>query len=422
MRSRSAVAAARLRVTSVRRVVRSCRSRSSASYAVCRVACEVTMCSNSLTRAACRSATLRCSATSLSSTAALTIDHLKAALSEDLGGKVFAIGFQPGEQLGHDARPTERPQHIALLVDAGLVEETDVLQLDLIAIDTGDLGDMRHDASPIAQPGLLHQQGDAADDLFTDGLEWQVGATHDHHGLDPVDRILWTVGVHRGHASIVASVHRLEHVEGFGGAAFADHDAVGPHPQGVDDEVSDGDRAAPFDVGAPRFQRDQVALAELQLSGVLHRHHPLRVRDEVREDVEGRRLARPGSAADHHAAPGPNTGADEVRHVVVQRSEVDEVLHLVRPPRKLPDGDARAMNGQRGNHDIHAGAVGKAGVDHGRGLVDPPANPGAAPIDDYAALALVLRDQLGLADPTAALGEDRLWPVDHDFADFRVLE
>src|SRR5437870_10307690 len=90
------------------------------------------------------------------------------------------------------------------------VEETDVLQLDLIAIDTGDLGDMRHDASPVAQPGLLHQQGDAADDLFTDGLERQVGATHDDHGLDPVDRILWTVGVHRGHASIVASVYRLD--------------------------------------------------------------------------------------------------------------------------------------------------------------------------------------------------------------------
>src|SRR5207244_10611454 len=91
--------------------------------------------------------------------------YLARALTADLGRKVFAVGFQPGEELGHNARPPKRPEDIALLVDAGLVEETDVLQLNLVAVDAGDLGDMGYDAAPVAQPGLLYQQSNAANDL-----------------------------------------------------------------------------------------------------------------------------------------------------------------------------------------------------------------------------------------------------------------
>src|SRR6202165_1873941 len=65
---------------------------------------------------------------------------------------------------------------------------------------------------------------------------------------------------------------------------------------------------------------------------------------------------------------------------------------------------------------------GKAGRDTGEGPTPPPSNPGDDPIDDLAKLAFVLEDQLGLRQAAAALGEDRLGPVDHDFADLRVLE
>ena len=107
---------------------------------------------------------------------------------------------------------------------------------------------------------------------------------------------------------------------------------------------------------------------------------------------------------------------------MVQRSEVHEVLHFVRDTRKLPDRDARALHGQRRNHDIHAGAVRKTGVHHGRGLVDPPTNPGDDPIDDLAQFAFVLEDQLGLRDATPPLREDRLRPIDHDLAYLGVLQ
>ena len=38
-------------------------------------------------------------------------------------------------------------------------------------------------------------------------------------------------------ATLVAGVHRLEHVQGLGAAYFADDDAVGPHAQAVANQV-----------------------------------------------------------------------------------------------------------------------------------------------------------------------------------------
>ena len=56
------------------------------------------------------------------------------------------------------------------------------------------------------------------------------------------------VGVDRGDRAVVAGVHGLEHVEGLAGTALADDDAVGPHAEGVLDEVADGDLALALDV------------------------------------------------------------------------------------------------------------------------------------------------------------------------------
>src|SRR5207245_9243217 len=119
-------------------------------------------------------------------------------------------------------------------------------------------------------------------DLCADGLDSEVGSTHDDHGLDPVDRVFRAVVMDRGHAAVVTGVHRLEHVQGFRGTALTDHDPVGAHPQRVDHQVPNAARAAALDVGTAGLERHQVALAKLQLGGVLHRNDPLGIGDEVR--------------------------------------------------------------------------------------------------------------------------------------------
>ncbi len=75
--------------------------------------------------------------------------------------------------------------------------------------------------------------------------------------------------------SVVAGVHRLQHVERFFAAHLADDDAIGAHTQGVDHELPLPDRALAFDVRRPRFEPRDVLLVQLQLGRVLDRDDAL---------------------------------------------------------------------------------------------------------------------------------------------------
>ena len=130
------------------------------------------------------------------------------------------------------------------------------------------------------------------------GPQRQVVAGHQHHRLDPVQRVARRVRVDRRERAVVARVHRLQHVERLGAANLADDDAVGPHAQGVADEVADRDFALALDVRRARLEPEHVPLVELQLGGVLDRDDPLVVRDRGRERVQQRRLARARAARD----------------------------------------------------------------------------------------------------------------------------
>ena len=55
---------------------------------------------------------------------------------------------------------------------------------------------------------------------------------------------------------------------------LADDDAVGPHTQGVADQIALLDLADAFEVGRPRLQPDHVRLLQLQLGRVLDGDQP----------------------------------------------------------------------------------------------------------------------------------------------------
>ena len=93
----------------------------------------------------------------------------------------------------------------------------------------------------------------------------------------------------------MAGVHRLEHVERFFASDFADDDAIGPHTEGVDDQVPLLHGTFAFNVGRPGFEPDDVALAQIELSGVFDRDHTFVLADEARKDIEQRRLAGAGA-------------------------------------------------------------------------------------------------------------------------------
>src|ERR1700738_3623534 len=68
------------------------------------------------------------------------VDDLQAGRAEHGGVEVLAVGFEARQKLGDDPRPAEGAEDVAVLVDTGLIEDADILQLDLVAADPGDLG------------------------------------------------------------------------------------------------------------------------------------------------------------------------------------------------------------------------------------------------------------------------------------------
>ncbi len=149
-----------------------------------------------------------------------------------------------------------------------------------------------HAPAAVDQADQVDDQVERGGDLLADGPQRQVDAAHEHEHLEAVERVARRVRVDRRQRSLVARVHRLEHVERLGAADLADDDAVGAHAQGVADELADPDLALALDVRRPRLERDDVALLELELGRVLDRHDALVARDEARERVQERRLAR----------------------------------------------------------------------------------------------------------------------------------
>ena len=148
------------------------------------------------------------------------------------------------------------------------------------------------------------------------GLDRQLDAGHQHEHLEPVQRVARRVGVDRGQRAVVAGVHRLEHVERLGAADLADDDPVGPHAEGVADEVADPDLALALDVRRPRLERDDVPLQQPQLGRVLDGDDPLGGRHVGGDGVQQRRLPGAGAAGDedvelaaHALRPGTRPSA-----------------------------------------------------------------------------------------------------------------
>src|SRR5438552_3730687 len=83
--------------------------------------------------------------------------------------------------------------------------------------------------------------------------------------VDAIQRIARAVCVNRRQAPVVTGIHRLEHVERFFPSHLADDDAIGPHTQRVDHELTLADCAFVLDIWGPCFEANHVPLAKHQL-------------------------------------------------------------------------------------------------------------------------------------------------------------
>ena len=224
------------------------------------------------------------------------------------------------------------------------------------------------------------------------------------------------------HAPVVAGVHRLQHVQRFGAANLTDEDAVGAHSKTVAQQLADGQLSLAFDVGRTVLQRDDVWVVDLQLGGVFDRDHALVVRDEARDDVQGRRLARTGAAGHQDVHAAEHRGLQELCHGGAEAALASQVLHAEDGILELPDGERGAVDGGRPDDGVDTAAIRQASIDHWIQAIDVTARRRHHAPDRLEELVLVLEMDFCLREHAAPLDEDLVRSVDHDLAHRPVVK
>jgi len=165
-----------------------------------------------------------------------------------------------------------------------------------------------------------------------------------------------------------------------------------------------------------------VVLLELKLDRVLDRDDALVARDEARQHVQQRRLARTRTSGHQDVQSGLDARSEKVRHVRRDRAEADQVVDAQRVPAELTDGQRGAVDRQRRDDGVDAGTVHESRVDERRRLVDAAADLADDAVDDPPQVRFVVERHRASRQLALLLDVDGVRPVDHDLGDRVVIE
>ena len=98
--------------------------------------------------------------------------------------------------------------------NAGLLEDEDVLDEDLVVLDPVDLGDVDDLAGAVLEAGGVDDEVDGRGDLLADRPQREVHAGHEDHRLEAAEHVRRAVRVAGGQRALLAHRHGLDHVEG----------------------------------------------------------------------------------------------------------------------------------------------------------------------------------------------------------------
>ena len=87
--------------------------------------------------------------------------------------------------------------------------------------------------------------------------------------LEAAQSLARRIGVHRAHRSVVAGIHRLQKIKGFGSANLADDDALRPHAQAVAHQVAHCHGAGAFEIRRACLEPHDMRLLQLEFGRVL---------------------------------------------------------------------------------------------------------------------------------------------------------
>ena len=116
-------------------------------------------------------------------------------------------------------------------------------------------------------------------------------------GFQPPKGVGRTPGVKGAHRARVPSSEANNHVESFRAAYLTDDDPVRSQSQGMAHQLTQTDLPAPFGIGRPRLEPDDMAV-QLELGRVLDSHYPLSTWDLSGKQVEEGGLSHSRRARD----------------------------------------------------------------------------------------------------------------------------
>ena len=228
--------------------------------------------------------------------------------------------------------------------------------------------------------------------------------------------------MNRGKRTFMAGVHGLQHVEGFFAADLADHDAVGAHTQTVDDQLAHAHGTFAFDVGSSGFEADDVFLLELQFGGVFDGDDALDVGNVAGENIEQSSFSGASSSGDEEIQLSFDHRGEQFEHGFGEGVILQHIAGGDGIAAETADGEARSVKGERRNDGVDAGAIGEAGVDHGRRFIDTAADAGDDALDDLHEVRIVFERQAGQFKLSGALNVYPVEAVDQNIGDGVVFE
>ncbi len=119
---------------------------------------------------------------------------------------------------------------------------------------------------------------------------------------------------------------------------------------------------------------------------------------------------------------GKHTGANELCHLRIERTEIDQLLDGELVLFELTDGDGRTVDGYRANNSIHARAIWQARVDRGRIGVDAAPEGKDDAVDHAQDMIVVVKRDRAFHQFALFLNEYFLGPVHHHFTNILILQ
>ena len=175
-----------------------------------------------------------------------------------------------------------------------------------------------------------------------------------------------TVGVAGRKRSSMASVQRQKEIERFSATDLAQQYSIGPHSKCIADQIPDRDLSNAFTVGRSGLELHDVDSMQLKFRGVFDDNNAFVFVEEITKGTKQRCLPAASSTADHDVAPvddKPRQQSDKLRWT--------KRCQRQRPRSEATNGDDRAIDRQRRNHNVDPAAVGQTSIDQGVEPVDP---------------------------------------------------